>query len=278
VTDLSRRRFLAATGATAAAVTLTSSSTAAADPRDRPTGAHPRKPTVVLVHGAFAESASWDGVVTRLRARQVPVVAVANPLRSVTGDATYLRDVIAGIGGPVVLAGHSYGGMVITEAAAHDEAVAGLVYVAAFAPEHGESALQLSGRFPGSTLADALASYPVSSGGKELVIRPHAFHHQFAADVPRRKASLMAATQRPVTEAALTEVLPTRAPAWRTLPSWFVFGDEDLNIPVELQRFMAARARARRTWEIEGASHAITVSRPDAVTRSILHAVTILTR
>ncbi len=122
-------------------------------------------PTVVLVHGAFAESASWNPVVEQLQARGLDTIAVANPLRSVTFDAAYLRDVIAGIGGPVLLVGHSYGGAVITEAATDNPPVAALVFVAAFAPDHAESALQLSSQFPGSTLSDALVAYAVSSGG-----------------------------------------------------------------------------------------------------------------
>ena len=121
-------------------------------------------PVVVLVHGAFAESASWNGVVGRLRERSIETVAVANPLRSLDGDAQYVRDVIAGIGKPVVLVGHSYGGMVITQAAAGNDAVKALVYVCAFAPDHGETAFQLSLMFPGSTLGDALYAYPVATG------------------------------------------------------------------------------------------------------------------
>ena len=230
-------------------------------------------PTVVLVHGAFAESASWHGVVERLRDRDVDVVAVANPLRDLAGDAAYVRDVVAGIGRPVVLAGHSYGGMVITEAAAGSDRVAALVYVCAFAPEQGESALALSTRFPGSTLGQALTAYPVSTGGNEFAIRPEAFHHQFAADVPSAQAAVMSATQRPVTEAALTEGLPTDTPAWRSLPSWFVYGDEDLNIPAVLHRYLANRAGAKGIREVQGGSHALAVSRPDAVTASILEAV-----
>jgi pimeloyl-ACP methyl ester carboxylesterase len=230
-------------------------------------------PTVVLVHGAFAESASWNAVVDQLLTRGLDVVAAANPLRSVTGDAAYVRDVIASLDRPVMLVGHSYGGMVITEAAAGNDAVVGLVYVAAFAPEHGESALQLSTMFPGSTLGDALAAYPVATGGNEFAIRPDVFHHQFAADVPSAQAATMAATQRPVTEAALSEGLPTATPAWAQLPSWFVFGDEDLNIPVALQRFMAERAGAKGSREMAGASHALSVSDPDAVTATILDAL-----
>ncbi|MGW3808596.1 alpha/beta fold hydrolase, partial [Micromonospora sp. NPDC005113] len=133
-----------------------------------------QKPTVVLVHGAFAESASWSGVVERLQERSIDVVAVANPLRSVPGDAAYVRDVIAGISGPVVLVGHSYGGMVITDAAAESGKVAGLVYACAFAPEQGESAFELSTKFPGSTLGQALTAYPVTTGGNEFAIRPDA--------------------------------------------------------------------------------------------------------
>ena len=168
-----------------------------------------QSPTVVLLHGAFAESASWSAVVEQLRSRRIDVVAAANPLRSVAGDAAYVRDVISGIGAPVVLVGHSYGGMVITEAAAHNDAVVGLVYVGAFAPDHGESAFQLSTMFPGSTLGDALVAYPVSSGGNEFAIRQDVFHQQFAADVNAAQAAVMGATQRPVTEAALSEGLPT---------------------------------------------------------------------
>ncbi|TDC33217.1 alpha/beta hydrolase [Micromonospora sp. 15K316] len=236
-----------------------------------------RKPTVVLVHGAFAESASWVGVVEQLQAEAVPVVAVANPLRDLPAGATYLRDVIAAVEGPVVLVGHSYGGMVITEAAAGLDGVAALVYVCAFAPDHGESAFELSTRFPGSTLGETLAAHPVTAGGVEFTIRPDAFHHQFAADTSPAQAAVMSATQRPVTETALRTGLPTGTPAWRTLPSWFVYGDQDLCIPVALHRQMAERAGAEGVREIPGASHALTVSRPDVVTTAILDAIDTVT-
>jgi pimeloyl-ACP methyl ester carboxylesterase len=209
----------------------------------------------------------------QLQSRGHQVVAAANPLRSVAGDAAYVRDVINEIGTPVVLVGHSYGGIVITEAAARNAAVAGLVYVAGFAPEHEEFAFQLSTIFPGSTLADSLVAYPVSSGGTEFAIRQDTFHQQFAADVPAAQAAVMGATQRPVTEAALSGPLPTDAPAWRHVPSWFVFGDQDMNIPVTLHRFMAERAAAKISRELAGASHALTVSEPEAVTATILEAV-----
>ncbi|UOE44993.1 alpha/beta fold hydrolase [Agromyces larvae] len=230
-------------------------------------------PVVVLVHGAFAESASWNGVISRLTERGIDAIAAANPLRSLSGDAAYVRDVVAAIGRPVVLVGHSYGGLVITEAASRNDAVVGLVYVAAFVPEPGQSALELSNSEPGSTLGDALVAYPLASGGTEFAIRREAFHHQFAADVPEAEAALMAAAQRPVTEAALTQGLPTEQPAWRSIPSWFVYGDADLNIPVAVHRAGAERASSPGTREIAGASHAVGVSQPEAVAETILAAV-----
>jgi len=231
------------------------------------------QPTVVLVHGAFAESSSWSGVIERLRDHDLRVVAIANPLRSLPGDAAYLRSVLATIRTPVVLVGHSYGGMVITEAVTGGAEVAALVYVCAFAPAPGESALELSNRFPGSTLGEALTAYPISQGGNEFAIRPEVFHGQFAADVPATEAAVMSAVQRPVTEIALSTGLTAGTPAWQSTPSWFVYGDADRNIPVALHRFMAHRAAAKANHEVSGASHAISVSRPERVTAAILEAV-----
>jgi pimeloyl-ACP methyl ester carboxylesterase len=162
---------------------------------------------------------------------------------------------------------------VITGAAAGNDAVVALVYVCAFAPDHGESAFELSAMVPGSTLGDTLDAYPVSAGGDELAIKRELFHHQFAADVPAHQAALMAATQRPATLAALSEGLPTDTPAWKQIPSWFVIGGQDQNIPAALQRFEAERAGSRGTREIPGGSHAISVSNPDAVAAAILEAV-----
>jgi pimeloyl-ACP methyl ester carboxylesterase len=243
------------------------------------------KPTIVFVHGAFAESASWGPVIERLyhhapvlvasdNRRFCDVVAVGNPLRSLAGDAAYVRDALQAIDGPIVLVAHSYGGMVVTEAAAGNDRVEALVYVGAFAPDHGESAFQLSTMFPGSSLADALTAYPLAAGGNDLVIRQERFHHQFAADVPEAQAELMAATQRAVTEAALSEPLSTDAPAWKHIPSWFVYGAADLNIPAALSRFLAERAGSKGTREVAGGSHAISVSSPDAVADTILDAIT----
>ncbi|TDE92688.1 alpha/beta hydrolase [Occultella glacieicola] len=229
-------------------------------------------PTVLLVHGAFAESASWNGVITRLQGESVRAVAVANPLRSVAGDGDHVRAVADAIGGPVLLVGHSYGGMVISHAGADNPNVAGLVYVAAFVPETGESALELSAKFPGSTLGDALLGYPVPGGDVELRITGEKFHQQFAHDVPADLAATMAATQRPVTEAALKEALAVPAP-WRAVPTWSIWAEQDRNIPAELEAFTAERAATRAAIEIAGASHALSVSQPDAVAKVILEAV-----
>ena len=222
------------------------------------------KPTIVLVHGAFAESASWNGVLSRLIAKGYPVVAVANPLRGVKNDAVYVSSVIDSTPGPVVLVGHSYGGLVITNAVAAKENVKALVFVAAFAPDTGETASELSSRFPGSTLGPTLAA-PVAlpDGGKDLYIQQDRFRAQFAADVPVNDARLMAATQRPITEAALNEASATAT--WKTIPSWFIYGDRDLNIPPAAQAFMAKRAGSKETIVVAGASHVVMVSHPDAV-------------
>lgn len=226
--------------------------------------AAPVKPTVVLVHGAFADSSSWNGVVKILEKDGYPVIAAANPLRSVKSDAQSVADVLASVKTPVVLVGHSYGGPVISEAAYGNANVKALVYVAAFAPEKGETAAELSGRFPGSTLGPTLsAPVELSDGGKDLYIQQDKFHEQFAADVSPADAKLMAATQRPVTVAALNEA--ATEPAWKTVPSYFVYGDQDKNIPAQALAFMAERAHSKQTVVVKGASHVVMVSNPKAV-------------
>ncbi|MBB2753566.1 UNVERIFIED_ORG: pimeloyl-ACP methyl ester carboxylesterase [Rhizobium aethiopicum] len=222
------------------------------------------KPTVVLVHGAFADSSSWNGVVEILRKDGFQVVAAANPLRGVSNDAAYVSDVVASIAGPVVLVGHSYGGQVISTAANGHDNVKSLVYVAAFAPDTGESVADLAGKFPGGTLGAALAApVKLSGGGVDLYIDQAKFHDQFASDVPAEQAALMAAAQRPVTDAALNE--KSGEPAWKKLPSWFVYGTDDKNIPAAALGFMAERAGSKRTVVVEGASHVVMVSQPQKV-------------
>lgn len=233
--------------------------------------AEPAKPTIVFVHGAFADSSSWNGVVAHLRKDGYATRAVANPLRGVSDDARLVSDVLSSIDGPVVLVGHSYGGQVISAAANGHANVTALVYVAAFAPQAGESVAELSARFPGGTLGEALAP-PVrlAEGGVDLSIDQAKFHAQFAHDVPAEAAALMAVAQRPITEAALTE--KAGEPAWKALPSYFVYGDGDRNIPARALAFMAERAGSRRTVVVEGASHVVMISQPRTVAELIVEA------
>ena len=230
-------------------------------------------PTVLLVHGAFAESASWNGVIADLHQRGRRVLAVANPLRGLQHDAAYLRSVIDGFPGPVVVAGHSYGGSVMSEAADGAANVKALVYIASFALEPGESTAQLAAKFPGGELGPALepVPFPLPEGGtgSDLYIKPDRFHDVFAADVAPDVARLMAATQRPIAASALEDIA-TKA-AWRAVPSWTMVTHQDLAIPADSMRFMADRAGST-TVEID-ASHAVTVAQPGAVAELIDEAV-----
>jgi pimeloyl-ACP methyl ester carboxylesterase len=228
-------------------------------------------PTIVLVHGAFAESASWDRVIDPLLSAGHPVIAAANPLRGVASDAAAVGDLVRTVEGPVVLVGHSYGGAVISNVDAAAGEIVGLVYVAAFAPQSGESANTLAGMFPGSTLGEALHPVPRSDGATDLYIDADRFHSQFCADVPAEQAARMAVTQRPVAQDALVEPSGEH-PLWEQVPSWFLFGELDRNIPAELEHFMARRARAHRMIEIPGASHAVPVAHPEATAHLILEA------
>ncbi len=222
------------------------------------------KPTIVLVHGAFADASSWNSVAAELRDKGYPVVAVANPLRSVSGDARYTASLIDRIPGPMVLVGHSYGGSVISAAAEGQARVKALVYVSAFAPERGESVAELAGKFPGSTLGESLATpVPLPEGGTDLYIDQAKFAAQFAADVKPALARLMAIGQRPVAEAALSE--RSQGTAWKALPVYFIYGAKDKNIPPAAMAWMAERAHARSTVVIPGASHVPQVSHPHEV-------------
>jgi pimeloyl-ACP methyl ester carboxylesterase len=227
--------------------------------------------TIVLVHGAFAESASWDRVIDPLLSGGHRVIAVPNPLRRLAADAASVSDVVRSVERPVVLVGHSYGGAVISNVDPDAGDIVGLVYVAGFAPEAGESANSLAARFAGSTLGDAVRPLPRSDGTTDLYIAQERFHGQFCADVPPEQAARMAATQRPATVEALNDPSGER-PLWKQVPSWFLIPEEDRNIPAALQRFMAERAGARRTVEIPGASHAVAVSHPGETAELILEA------
>jgi pimeloyl-ACP methyl ester carboxylesterase len=232
-------------------------------------------PTIILVHGAFAESSSWDGVIDPLLDAEHPVIAAANPLRGLQSDAAAVSDLVRTVDGPVVLVGHSYAGMVISNVDAGAGEIVGLVYANGFAPEPGEHPFQLAAKFPGSMLGPETARpVPRSDGTTDLYVATDSFHEVFCQDVPAPQAALMATTQRPATQEALTEPSGDH-PLWKDVPSWFLIGAEDRIIPAELQRFMAERAGARRTIEVAGASHAIPVSQPEATARLILEAAAV---
>jgi pimeloyl-ACP methyl ester carboxylesterase len=230
------------------------------------------RPTIVLVHGAFAESASWDRVIDPLEAAGHRVIAVANPLRSLSGDAEAVSDLVRTIDGPVVLAAHSYGGAVISNVDPDAGEIVGLVYVNGFAPDAGENCFQLAAMFPGSMLGETTVQpVPRSDGTTDFYVAQDPFHDIFCADVPAPQAALMAATQRPATQEALVEPSGER-PLWKRVPSWFLIGEHDHIIPAALQHYMAERARAHETVEIPGASHVALVSHPKATAHMILEA------
>ncbi|MEU5846288.1 alpha/beta fold hydrolase [Saccharopolyspora shandongensis] len=225
------------------------------------------------MHGAFADAASWSGVIAELQSNGIPVVAPANPLRGLASDAAYLASVTSQIDGPVVLVGHSYGGALITVAGV-TENVVGLVYVAAYILEEGESLGELQGRFPDSPLVSNLKQWDyLDSGGDpavEVTIAQEAFPSIFAADVPAEVTSVLAVAQRPLAASAFTE--SASAAAWKTKPSWALVAGADQGINQEVQRFAAKRAGATIA-EIEGASHAVALSQPKQVADLIRDAV-----
>jgi len=232
------------------------------------------EPAIVLVHGAFADSSSWNGVVQLLQAGGHAVVAPANPLRGIAADSAYVAAVVAQIDGPVLLVGHSYGGAVITNVGTNAPNVVGLVYVAAFAPDEGERLGEIESGSKDSVLNAALVqtTYPTGVGTEtavEFSVSPAQFREAFAADLPAEQTAVLAATQRPVAEAAFTE--QNGAPAWKTLPSWAAVATGDKAAGSDVVRSMAERAGATTT-EIEG-SHVVMISQPAAVTDVVLAAL-----
>ena len=232
------------------------------------------KPTIVLVHGAFADASSWNGVAELLQQKGYTVVAPANPLRGISADSAYIASVLDQIDGPVLLVGHSYGGAVNSNAATDASNVIGLVYVAAFAPDEGEKLIEVENGSKDSILDSALVplQYPTGQDGEtavEFAINPELFHESFAADLSEEEAALMAATQRPAAELAFSE--PSGPPAWKTLPSWTVVATGDKAAGADVIRSMAERAGADIV-EVEG-SHVIMISQPQVVTDQILKAV-----
>ena len=224
------------------------------------------KPTIVLVHGAYADASSWNGVIQRLQQQGYTVIAPANPLRGVTADSAYTASLLSQIDGPVLLVGHSYGGAVITNAATSAPNVAGLVYVAAFAPEEGETLGDVENGSKDSVLNSALVqySYPAGPGGAtsvEFAINPALIREAFAGDLPPEVTALMAATQRPVAVVAFSDA--SGPPAWKKLPSWAVVATGDKAAGTDITLSMDQRAGAKIT-EVEG-SHVIMISQPQAV-------------
>jgi pimeloyl-ACP methyl ester carboxylesterase len=231
--------------------------------------AHP-DPTVVLVHGAFADASGFRGLYDELLGEGVTVVAPPNPLRGLTGgDGDYLKSVIAEIDGPVLLVGHSYGGSVITAAGTADNVV-GLVYISGFAPDEGENLTDLQSKFPAPGIVPYIVQHDLPGGGKEFSLAPEGFHESFCADIPADDAAFLAISQRPLAAVALSESAGT--PAWRNRPVWAVLGTADRCIDPGVHRFSYKRMEATVT-EIEGGSHVVMISHPKEVAEIVMTAV-----
>jgi pimeloyl-ACP methyl ester carboxylesterase len=247
---------------------LSFGSFAQASAKSRSTAA---KPTVVLVHGAWADGSSWDGVVGRLQRDGYTVDVPSNPLRGVASDSAYLASYLKTVPGPIILAGHSYGGMVITNAATGNPAVKALVYIDAFIPAQGETLLQLAGAKPGSTLADPTKAFNFvpftgpAGADTDLYVKPSVYRADFGADLSVQQDAILAATQEPLAASALQE--PSGPPAWKTIRSFALIGTQDMVLPPAEQVFMAARAHA--TVVKIKASHLGLISHPDTVARLI---------
>jgi pimeloyl-ACP methyl ester carboxylesterase len=229
-----------------------------------------KKPTVVLVHGAFADASGWNAVTEALQDRGYAVLAPANPLRGVSSDAAYLKSVLSRVAGPIVLVGHSYGGVAITNAATGNPNVKALVYIAAFIPAQGDTVQALSTPAGGSQLGEATLNVsPDGAGGLEGTIKASAFRQVFAADLPRKLTAVLAASQRPASLVTLGE--PSGPPAWATIPSYALIAGADKTIGTANLRSMAKRANAK-TVEVRGASHVVMMSRPRETTDLIVRA------
>jgi len=239
-------------------------------------GDHGQQPTIVLVHGSFADASGFNAVIQGLQALGYTTIAPPNPLRGVARDSAYVRSVLDSIEGPIVLVAHSYGGFVITNAATGLPNVQALVYINGFAPAEGETVNDLAYRFPGSklvpenlTIRPHAKSDPAETG-LEAYISAAVFQEAFAADLDSATAATMCAEQRPLELAALEQ--PSGPPAWQTIPSWFIIGADDNTIPPALHRYMAERASAVRSVELP-ASHVVMISHPTAVLDVIEEAV-----
>jgi pimeloyl-ACP methyl ester carboxylesterase len=227
------------------------------------------KPTVVLVHGAFADSSSWSSEIAFLQQKGYPVVAVANPLRDVASDSAYLLSVLQTIQGPIVLVGHSYAGFPISDAAAADPAVKALVYVAAYIPDKGESPADLTYMYPGSELAGSnLVTRPIPGGGTDIYINPADFASVYAGGLSPAQVAIASVVQRPITAAALGDPATVDPPA--ATPKWEIVALHDNAIPTKAEFFMAHRAHAHIVTANSG--HDVPAATPGVVDKVILQA------
>jgi pimeloyl-ACP methyl ester carboxylesterase len=227
-------------------------------------------PTIVLVHGAFGDSGMWKGAIAKLQGQGYTTLAVSNPLRGLESDAQYAATIAKSVDGPVVLVGHSYAGAIITRAARDAANVQALVYVAAYQPDEGESALDnAASRFPGAKMGPDTTIATEYEGEPELRVLPEHYQDVIAGDLPGETADVLAVTQRSVRVKALTAEL-SGSPAWRTLPSWTLVATADHAIPGQAQEFMVERAGSHIVRV--GASHSVAISQPDAVADLIIEA------
>ena len=240
-----------------------------------PAAAQAAKPTVVLVHGAFADASGWYGVQERLEDKGYKVLSPANPLRGVSADAGYIKSVLSQISGPIVLVGHSYGGVVITNAATGNRSVKALVYIAAYAPDAGDTVLSLGklgsqGQIGPATLD--IRNYPNPDGsiGQEGTIKLGVFRDIFAADLSKKLARNMSLAQRPASLVALGE--PSGTPAWKTIPSYYMIAGADKAIGADVEKAMAKRISPKKTVTVKGASHVVFISQPKTTADFILEA------
>ena len=263
-TDVSRRQVLAAGAALAGSAALLTGPLETAAAAAAPTRAEPKaKPTIVLVHGGYADSSCWNATIQQLQHHGYPTIAASNPLRGIPTDAPYIASLLDSITGPIVLVAHSMGGTVITNAATGKPNVKALVYIAAFAPDTGETQGALINKYPGSLIGPVSVPVPYTkpdgTTGTDLYLSKDG-QAAFAADVPTATFRLMQATQRPFD--ADSFIYPTQSAAWRTIPTWGLVAGQDKAIPPELERWMYSRAKARKVVEVPTSSHVAMISHP----------------
>jgi pimeloyl-ACP methyl ester carboxylesterase len=277
--NVSRRQVLATGAAVAGSAALMATplgaqaASAATTQADRP--GTKIKPTIVLVHGGYADSSCWNGVIPKLQRAGYPTIAGSNPLRGIPTDAPYIASLLDSISGPVVLVAHSMGGTAITNAAAGKSNVKALVYVAAFVPDVGETQGDLINKFPGSEVLPVSVPVPYTKAdgttGTDLYLSKDG-QAAFAADISTAEFRLLQATQRPFD--ADSFIYPTQAAAWRTIPSWGLVAGRDKALPPACERFMYSRAKARKVVEVPTSSHVAMISHPTVVADLIQDAAT----